>query len=140
MHNKSGAVHPLGCFANPSGTLTIRTVKKRLDFDSNIVHDSIQKKRHRMRRIILDQDIKPMSEFRAHTAACIKQVQKTKRPVVITQNGKSAAVLIDVMEFESISRRLELLEDIANGESQIDSGAGISHDNAKKLVLERISK
>ncbi len=81
-----------------------------------------------------------MSEFRAHTAACIKQVQKTKRPVVITQNGKSAAVLIDVMEFESISRRLELLEDIANGESQIDSGAGISHDNAKKLVLERISK
>jgi len=93
-----------------------------------------------MQRIMLDQDIKPMSEFRAHTAACIKQVQKSKRPVVITQNGKSAAVLLDVMEFEAISQRLELLEDIASGESQIDSGAGIPHDKAKKMVLERISK
>ena len=93
-----------------------------------------------MQRIMLDQDIKPMSEFRAHTAACIQQVQKSKRPVVITQNGKSAAVLLDVMEFEAISQRLELLEDIASGESQIDSGAGISHDKAKQMVLERISK
>ena len=52
-----------------------------------------------MQRLILDKDIKPMSEFRAHTAACIQQVQKSKRPVVITQHGKSAAVLIDVAEF-----------------------------------------
>ena len=66
-----------------------------------------------MQRLILDQDIKPMSEFRAHTAACIQQVQTSKRPVVITQHGKSAAVLIDVSEFEAMSRRLELLEDIA---------------------------
>ncbi|MFA7172957.1 MAG: type II toxin-antitoxin system Phd/YefM family antitoxin [Kiritimatiellia bacterium] len=93
-----------------------------------------------MQRIMLDQDIKPMSEFRAHTAACIKQVQKSKRPVVITQNGKSAAVLLDAMEFEAISQRLELLEDIASGESQIDYGAGIPHDQAKKVVLERISR
>ena len=93
-----------------------------------------------MQRIVLDQDIKPMSEFRAHTAACIQQVQKSKRPVVITQHGKSAAVLIDVAEFEALSQRLELLEDIATGESQIDIGAGILHDTAKNMVLERISK
>jgi prevent-host-death family protein len=93
-----------------------------------------------MQRLILDQDIKPMSEFRAHTAACIQQVQKSKRPVVITQHGKSAAVLIDVSEFEAMSQRLELLEDIAMGESMIDEGKGISHDNAKEMVLKRISR
>jgi len=93
-----------------------------------------------MQRIMLDQDVKPMSEFRANTAACIRQVQKSKRPVVITQNGKSAAVLLDVMEFEAISQRLELFEDIISGESQIDSGAGVLHDKAKEMILKRISR
>jgi prevent-host-death family protein len=93
-----------------------------------------------MQRLILDKDIKPMSEFRAHTASCIHQVQTSKRPVVITHHGKSAAVLIDVAEFEAMSQRLELLEDIAAGESQIDAGKGISHDKARKMVLMRISK
>lgn len=93
-----------------------------------------------MQRLILDKDIKPMSEFRAHTASCIQQVQNSKRPVVITHHGKSAAVLIDVAEFESMSQRLELLEDITAGESQIDAGKGIPHTKAHKMVLERISK
>ena len=92
-----------------------------------------------MQRIILDEDIKSMSEFRAHTASCIHQVQKSKRPVVITQHGKSAAVLIDVSEFESMSQRLELLEDIAMGESMIDKGNGIPHNKAREMALKRIS-
>jgi prevent-host-death family protein len=81
-----------------------------------------------------------MSEFRAHTAACIQQVQNSKRPVVITQHGKSAAVLIDVSEFEAMSQRLEVLEDIALGESMIDAGKGIPHNKAKEMVLKRISR
>lgn len=92
-----------------------------------------------MQRLILDQDIKPLSEFRAHTASCIHQVQRSKRPVVITHHGKSAAVLIDVSEFEAMSQRLELLEDIAAGESMIDAGKGVPHDRALKMVLERVS-
>ena len=93
-----------------------------------------------MQRLILDQDIKSMSEFRAHTAACIQQVQNSKRPVVITQHGKSAAVLIDVSEFEAMSQRLEVLEDITMGESMIDEGKGIPHDKAKGMILKRISR
>ena len=93
-----------------------------------------------MQRVILDEDIKPMSEFRAHTASCIHQVQNSKRPVVITQHGKSAAVLIDVSEFESMSQRLELLEDIAMGEAMIDEGKGLPHNKAREMVLKRISR
>ncbi len=93
-----------------------------------------------MQRIILNEDIKPMSEFRANTAACIHQVQTSKRPVVITQHGKSAAVLVDVSEFEAMSQRLELLEDIAMGECMIDKGKGIPHGKAKEMVLKRIAE
>ncbi len=93
-----------------------------------------------MQRLVLDKDIQPMSEFRAHTASCIHQVQTSKRPLVITHHGRSAAVLIDVSEFESMSQRLELLEDISTGESMIDAGKGIPHDKACKMVLERIPR
>ena len=93
-----------------------------------------------MQRLVLDEDIKPMSEFRAHAASCIRQVQNTKRPVVITHHGKGAAVLIDVAEFEAMSQRLELLEDIAAGESQVDAGKGVPHNEARGMFLERISK
>jgi len=93
-----------------------------------------------MQRLFLDEDIKPLSEFRSHTASCIKQVQRSKRPVVITHHGKSAAVLIDVGEFEALLQRLELLEDIQDGESQIDAGKGIPHEKALKKVLKRVAK
>lgn len=55
-----------------------------------------------MQKIRIDQDIKPMSEVRKGMAAFIKQIHETKRPLVITQRGKSAAVLIDAKEQISI--------------------------------------
>jgi antitoxin YefM len=49
-----------------------------------------------MSQINIEQDIKPLSEFRANTASLVKQVKETKRPLIITQHGKSTAVLMDV--------------------------------------------
>ena len=51
-----------------------------------------------MININLDSDIKPLSEFRANAAIFVKHVKETKRPLVLTQRGKSAAVLLDVSE------------------------------------------
>ena len=93
-----------------------------------------------MKRPRLDKDLKPLSEFRANATACIQQVQTTKRPIVITHNGKSAAVLIDVSEYETLLDRLDLLEDIRTGEAQIDAGTGIPHRKALDLVRKKISK
>ena len=45
-----------------------------------------------MHRIQLDKDIQPLSEFRSKVATYIEQVHNTKRPLLITQNGKSSAV------------------------------------------------
>lgn len=42
-----------------------------------------------MQRVILDQDVKPISEFRANAASLVQQVRRTKRPLVITQQGEA---------------------------------------------------
>jgi len=93
-----------------------------------------------MQRVVLDQDVKPISEFRANAALLVKQVQRTRRPLVITQQGRSAAVLLDVSEYEKLLAKLELLQDIHTGEDQIDNGQGITHSAARKKALGRIGK
>jgi antitoxin YefM len=93
-----------------------------------------------LQRVILDQDVKPISEFRANAASLVKQVQRTKRPLVITQQGRGAAVLLDVSEYEKLLAQLELLQDVHTAESQIDHGRGISHTAARKKALERIGR
>jgi antitoxin YefM len=41
-------------------------------------------------------------------ATYIKQIHDTKRPLIITQRGKSVAVLIDTQVFEAIQEKIEL--------------------------------
>ncbi len=93
-----------------------------------------------MRRIQLDEDVRPLSEFRANVAAFIEKVRKTKRPLVVTQRGKSAAVLLDVGEYEALIDELELLQDIRTGEKQINDGKGVNHKEARKEILKSLDK
>ena len=91
-----------------------------------------------MTRLVLDEDVKPLSEFRSHVTSCINQVRKTRRPVVITHHGKSAAVLLGVSEYEGLMQKMETLEDIRVAEKQLNRGQGISHENALKEVVARV--
>ncbi len=93
-----------------------------------------------MQRLKINQDIRPMSEFRSGVASFLKQVHDTKRPLVITQHGKGVAVLLDVNEFEIMQDKIELYEDLEKSIIQIEAGSGVSHDDAKKQVLKRINK
>lgn len=91
-----------------------------------------------MQRINYEQDIKPLSEFRASVNSCVAHVTATKRPMTLTQDGRGVAVLVDAGEFEAMQSRLELLDEIYKAEAQIAQGQGVSHEEARKLVTERI--
>ena len=52
-------------------------------------------------------DVRPVTEFRARTSAVLAQVHETKRPVVLTHNGRSTAVLLDVEVYEALMDELE---------------------------------
>jgi len=93
-----------------------------------------------MQRLKINQDIKPLSEIRTGIANFIRQVHDTKRPLIITQHGKSVAVLIDANEFESMQEKIELLTDVQTSLSQIENGQGIDHEDARDKVLKRVPK
>ena len=93
-----------------------------------------------MRSIQFADDIKPVSEFRSKAAGFLTQVHTTKRPMIITQNGKSAAVLIDVAVYDSMVEKLELLQDVEKSRKQIADGLGISNAKAHQILKSRLSK
>jgi prevent-host-death family protein len=90
-----------------------------------------------MRKPRLTSDVKPVSEFRANAAKFVQQVRETRRPLVLTQHGKSAAVLLDVEEYEEMVYTIELLRSIQRGEAQLDAGLGIPHEQVMAELLDK---
>lgn len=75
-------------------------------------------------------DIRPITEFRSNAKKILGQVHETKRPIIITQNGKSQAVLLDIDAYQSQMDRMRVLELIARGKQDIESGHFLTQDEA----------
>ena len=86
----------------------------------------------------LDEDIRPLSEFRSGVATFIKQVSDTRRPLVLTQHGRGVAVVVDIREFDAMREKLAILDDIQVSRAQIAAGGGIPHDEARMRVLNKL--
>ena len=80
-----------------------------------------------MSLIQLDQDIRSLSDFRANAAAFIERVKSEGRPLILTQHGKSSAVLIDVEDYQKMLDKILLLEELAAARKELNNGEGISH-------------
>ncbi|WP_227367396.1 type II toxin-antitoxin system Phd/YefM family antitoxin [Halomonas sp. M20] len=93
-----------------------------------------------MSRFKVNEDIRPLSEFRAGVASFVKQLHETQRPMVLTQHGRGVAVLMDVQAFEQLQERLEILEEIHRAEEQLASGEGVAHDEARSRVLKGLAQ
>ncbi len=65
----------------------------------------------RLPRLCPSQDVRPVTEFRAHASAFLQQIRDTKRAVILTQHGRSAGVLLDVEVYEDLLGELALLRE-----------------------------
>ena len=71
-------------------------------------------------------NIIPVSDLRQDAAKVLKRVKDSREPVVITQRGRAAAVMLSVEAFEQSERDRELLRLLVKGEREIEAGEG--HD------------
>ena len=92
-----------------------------------------------MRRSHLAQDTKPLSEFQANVTALVEKVRETKRPLVLTQEGHSTAVVVDVTEYERLLEEVEILRDVKIAERQLAEGHGVPHEEAQEQLLSRFT-
>ena len=82
-------------------------------------------------------DILPISDFRANSAAVLEQVEETGRPGVLTQRGRSAAVLVDVASWQSLQDELEVLRGLVQSRQDAEQGRVLSQDEARQRLLSR---
>ncbi len=74
-------------------------------------------------------DIIPVTDLRQRAAAAVKQVHSSKQPIVITQRGRAAAVLLSVEAYQRSEEERELLRLLARGEREIAAGKGFDLDS-----------
>ena len=67
------------------------------------------------------QDIRSLTEFQRHTKAHLKRLKATRRPTVLTVNGKAELVVQDAAAFEEM---LDAIRGIQRGLESMKEGTG----------------
>jgi prevent-host-death family protein len=73
-------------------------------------------------------DIIPITDLRQDAAAALKRVKSSSQPVVITQRGRAAAVLLSLEAYERSEQERQILQLLARGEQEIKAGKGFDLD------------
>ena len=85
-------------------------------------------------------NIIPITDLRQDAAGVLQRVRASREPIVITQRGRAAAVMVSAEEYERAEHDREILMLLARGEREIKKGKG--HDletvlaEAYKLLKE----
>lgn len=73
-------------------------------------------------------NIIPVTDLRQDAASVLRRVRSSKHPVVITQRGRAAAVLLSTEAYERAEHDLQLLRLLARGDKEIAAGKGFDLD------------
>jgi prevent-host-death family protein len=73
----------------------------------------------------LTKDIQSLTTFRRRSGEFMRQLKKSKRPVVLTVNGKAAAVVQDAAAYQrllDLAARIDAVEGIRQGKEDVRKG------------------
>jgi prevent-host-death family protein len=79
----------------------------------------------------LARDIQSLSTFKRDTAKLMRQMRKTKEPMILTVNGKAALVVQDAEGYQHLleaKERMEAIEGIRRGLESLKTKRGMPAD------------
>ena len=76
--------------------------------------------------------IVPISDLREDAANILGRMKKSQEPVVITQRGRAAAVMVSVEEYERSTHEREILRLLAQGDREAAAGKGFELEDVLK--------
>ena len=85
----------------------------------------------------------PLAEIKAHLSEIVDRVEREHDRVVLTRNGRPAAVIISPDDLEALEETLAILSDakamraIRKAEADLDAGHFVSADELRAKYLHR---
>jgi len=77
-------------------------------------------------------NIIPITDLRQDAASVLRRVRASGEPIIITQRGRAAAVIMSTEEYERSEHDRELLRLLARGEKDISEGKTVDLDTVLK--------
>jgi antitoxin YefM len=84
-----------------------------------------------MKVLNISTDIVPLGAFRTAISKWLKSIKNTGQPLVITQNGKPAGVLLSPEEYDDLIYTKRFLESVSRGILDADRGETYSTKELK---------
>ncbi len=81
-----------------------------------------------MKPLKISEDIVPLGEFKAKAASIIQALRGRKNPIIVTQNGRPACVVMSPMEFDRMRAREAFFDAASEGMADIEAGRVISDE------------
>lgn len=82
----------------------------------------------------------PIADVRDNLNTVIEHARETKRPIVVTQNGSAAVVIIDAAQYQKEIQERDLLRAILEGENDIRKGRTVSHEEVEAMLDELLAE
>ena len=88
-------------------------------------------------QLSLKEDVNSLSYFKSHFRKILKKTKNNKRPVIITQNGKSTGVFMDIETWETQIKKLNLLKLVNEGEMSLKNDKNYSLSEVKAYFKKK---
>ncbi len=94
-----------------------------------------------MKKLKISSDIVPVAEFKTSISKYLKSLKETGHPLIITQNGRPAGVLITPTEYDNLTYKSLFIESVNRGFKNIESKEIYSTEELKeKIKSARVSR
>lgn len=90
-----------------------------------------------MKSVRIDEDIVPIGEFKTHASRIMRRLQDDGRPIVITQRGRPAGVLVSPRDFDRFTERERFVAAVEQGLAESEAGLGVEDRELNELLDER---
>lgn len=78
----------------------------------------------------------PVTDIKRKATEIIEALQQEQAPLLITEHGREAAILMDVASYRMQERKIALLEGIIKGQKALSEGRILTHEE----VMARTKK
>jgi len=90
-------------------------------------------------QLSLKEDVNSLSFFKANFNRILNKIKSTHRPLVITQNGRSTGVFMDIDTWENQQKKLNLFKLVNEGEMSLKNETTHSLDEIESFFKKKFA-